>query len=486
MNLFKSFWNWLRPDAGTALPPPPPGTGDRGQASISAGVARANHVDLQNLSRQTKKMMTWLLVLAVAGFILLLLLSTKQEDSFYFLAWSSIAAGAALVVGGALGLLFGLPTANTTVITTTAATSTSAPQSSVGTPAPSSGTPTTNPSAAQTETSSATGTTGATATGPSFDSADIGYRESTSLEQVADWLTKIIIGLTLTQYDSWEAKFERLATNLTNALFYGPATSVTIPPPSPVPGGLLLAFYSIIGFIVSYLWMRRFFILEMVSARREAREAMALRGVAAEQAANLRLQEERLLAEQAAQRRAEQLELERQMEAARARGLAAATPEAAVTPTANVDALKGVFMKAQLLLSPDSKGFSALTALVSELPEPAPQPDDPWRGKFGGQSSAGGATLEAIVSPTSNPTLFKVDLVVRGGRSHGPGTKVIYFLHPTFGLEPRVSILGADGRAPLELYAWGAFTVGALLEDGTKLELNLATLAGAPDLFRSR
>jgi hypothetical protein len=34
--------------------------------------------------------------------------------------------------------------------------------------------------------------------------------------------------------------------------------------------------------------------------------------------------------------------------------------------------------------------------------------------------------------------------------------------------------------------ASGAFTVGALLEDGTTLELNLAELSEAPKTFRER
>lgn len=483
MNRFTSLWRRLRGTADRVQPLPSAGggAGTGGGTGPGSGGAASRQTDLLNLSKQTKKMMSWLIGLAAAGFLLLIMLAGKQENAPYFLAWSLIAAGAAMVVGGALGLLFGLPTASTVVLTPPAP---NVAQTNAASPLGGGALPAANTAAGQTETTTATGA-GASAA-PSFDPASLGYRESTSLEQVADWLTKIIIGLTLTQYDSWEAKFERLATNLTTALFYGPGVSDTAAPPSPVPGGLLLAFYSIIGFILSYLWMRRFFILEMVTARRDAIEAMTLRGAAAEQRANLKLQEERQLAEHDATRRREQLELDRQMRGARARGLAAPTPEAAAAPSISMDDLKGVLQKAQLLLPSDSKGFAGLTALVAALPEPPPEPDDPWRGKFGGQPSAAGATLEATVSPTSNPTIFKVDLVVRGGRSHGAGTKVLYFLHPTFGLEPRVSILGADDRAPLELYAWGAFTVGALLEDGTKLELNLATLTGAPDLFRTR
>jgi hypothetical protein len=66
------------------------------------------------------------------------------------------------------------------------------------------------------------------------------------------------------------------------------------------------------------------------------------------------------------------------------------------------------------------------------------------------------------------------------------GTTAVFFLHPTFGKAVRSVAFGIDGRAPLQLFAYGAFTVGVLLQDGTTLELNLATLPGVPDIFRSR
>src|SRR5205085_2748028 len=124
-----------------------------------------------------------------------------------------------------------------------------------------------------------------------------GFRDSTSLEQVADWLTKIIVGLTLTQYSAWEQKFDNLSRNLTEGLL-GPAPlpqlcetllrgtapaaraavrasdACATSPAAAVPGGLILALYAIAGFLISYLWMRRYFILEMVIARREARAAL--------------------------------------------------------------------------------------------------------------------------------------------------------------------------------------------------------------------
>ena len=64
------------------------------------------------------------------------------------------------------------------------------------------------------------------------------------------------------------------------------------------------------------------------------------------------------------------------------------------------------------------------------------------------------------------------------------GQKALFFLHPTFGRDPRAVSFGPDGRAILPLIAYGAFTVGVLLESGEKLELNLAEVADAPPMFR--
>jgi hypothetical protein len=96
--------------------------------------------------------------------------------------------------------------------------------------------------------------------------------------------------------------------------------------------------------------------------------------------------------------------------------------------------------------------------------------------------------IEATVSPlVQDPQFFKVELrtvaETAARAAQLQGTKVLYFLHPTFGNQPRVSYFGADGTAPLELFAYGAFTVGALLDDGSRLELNLAAVPGAPARF---
>lgn len=436
--------------------------------------------ELRSIARQSEHAMRLLIGIGIFALALLLAWAlTREGERLRVLAWSFMAAFAALTIGGALGLLFGLPTAQT---------------GSIG------------------------------ADGKGRDN-DLGYRESTSLEQIADWLTKILIGLTLTQFASWEARFTQLARNLTETLFgspphsyecmilqlaaplsadkiaAGPICRVTV---SPIPGGVLLALYAVIGFLVSYLWMRRYFIHELVSATEEARALRQQTKEVISAATDVQVEAARKQAELEAEihvglaatqaeedkRIAELAALEKEVDSARAKGLAPTTADPASSPQPSVPQLQEIIMKGQLLLPAGSKGAETVATIGASIADPPPDLEDPWRSKFGSSPKSNGIVLEAVVTETRDPNTFRIELAVRAQSATKTGnligTKAIYYLHPTFGSDARVSTFGSDGRAPLQIYAWGAFTVGVVTEDGTTLELNLATLEGAPDLFRMR
>jgi MinD-like ATPase involved in chromosome partitioning or flagellar assembly len=113
-------------------------------------------------------------------------------------------------------------------------------------------------------------------------------------------------------------------------------------------------------------------------------------------------------------------------------------------------------------------------------------PDDPQKGQFGGKSALNGRRLSASVSTISDDWFaihFEVD---------SPGTatplagEVVFHLHPTFSPDV-VRVEAQDGRAMLDLQAWGAFTVGVIADEGaTRLELDLAKDSGFPRVFRER
>jgi hypothetical protein len=108
---------------------------------------------------------------------------------------------------------------------------------------------------------------------------------------------------------------------------------------------------------------------------------------------------------------------------------------------------------------------------------PGSEPDDPWKGVFGGSPSANGRVLEATLTPLSPDwELVTIALLVKSTDPKKPlAGAVQFFLHPTIGnAKPVVAV--RDGEARLSLVTYGAFTVGALVDGGaTRLELDLAS-----------
>jgi hypothetical protein len=121
----------------------------------------------------TQRAINTVLALCAFGIVTLLALAFQMGASGYsFFTWSVLSALGSTLAGGAVGLLFALP--------------------------------------ARRQDPRGTNLDGAVGTS--------GYEESTSLEQIADWLTKIIVGLTLTQFTTWAAAFDRLSLRLTHDL----------------------------------------------------------------------------------------------------------------------------------------------------------------------------------------------------------------------------------------------------------------------------
>ncbi|HEX2781365.1 MAG TPA: pYEATS domain-containing protein, partial [Gemmatimonadaceae bacterium] len=112
-------------------------------------------------------------------------------------------------------------------------------------------------------------------------------------------------------------------------------------------------------------------------------------------------------------------------------------------------------------------------------------PDDPRKDMFGGRSVANGRTISATVTPIKGDRdWFDVEIDVRPTPGAPPvAGEVTFYLHPTFN-PPIKLVVAHDGVASLSLVSYGAFTVGAIADDGaTELEFDLATIEGAPKRF---
>lgn len=298
-------------------------------------------------------------------------------------------AAAAVLVGGLFGFLFGIPRTS---------------QSPTAPPAPGIPGP------------------GGVALGSSTSGRE--YQPNTNLEQISDWLTKILVGVGLIQVRAISDKLYAISGGVAAALSDTANHSFAL---------AFILFYSVSGFLLAYLWTR----LYLPGAFRNAdRELETLKA------------------------RVEQVDLRSRDAQATSLGTGKGEPEAAVkellaasgglAPNSD-DPWKGLFggksinndrqLQAEVTPIPGSSGLYAIHLTVRPL------------------------------HPETNP--------LRG--------VIQFFLHQTFKDDKPVVTVGPNGMAELNLKAWGAFTVGAIADGGqTKLELDLSELETAPEEFRSR
>jgi hypothetical protein len=119
------------------------------------------------------------------------------------------------------------------------------------------------------------------------DDAGASYRANTNLEQISDWLTKILVGVGLVQFTAFAAKFGDLVDFLGPALGGGDQGTAF--------AGAILVLFSIGGFLSFYLFTR----IYLPRAFAQADRGMVLRVVRkeiAQVAATQRAQEEKDIA----------------------------------------------------------------------------------------------------------------------------------------------------------------------------------------------
>ena len=112
--------------------------------------------------------------------------------------------------------------------------------------------------------------------------------------------------------------------------------------------------------------------------------------------------------------------------------------------------------------------------------------DDPNRGHFGLKAFSNQKLLTATIVPSSK-NWFKVRITVLSVDASKPlKGNVQFVLHPSY--EPkRIKVQASDGVASLEVDAYGAYTIGAIVKmDDTALELDLKTIPGGSRKFYKR
>lgn len=174
---------------------------------------------LLSKARKDQPWSDWLITSNLVGILAMLALSFRSDRWVESIAAGILVSGAALMTGAIAGFLFGIPRAAQ------------------------------DPTASSVKDSR-------------FDAV---YQVNTNLEQISDWLTKIIVGVGLIQISVIPARFMGIADYIATA-FGSP----------PVPSSLVAAsllFLGLSGFLSSYLWTRLLLMLEFTKVDRAARQS---------------------------------------------------------------------------------------------------------------------------------------------------------------------------------------------------------------------
>jgi hypothetical protein len=150
---------------------------------------------------------------------------------------------------------------------------------------------------------------------------------------------------------------------------------------------------------------------------------------------------------------------------------------------------------------PDSSGLSHAVPAAPDRGHPSSadmpadavtDPEDPNKGEFGGKPLANGRKLFADVKPfPGSSDLFRIRASVVSVDPTRPlidDTTVTFYLHYTFPQRENRQLV-KNGVATLECVAWGAFTLGVVVQEAqdTRLELDLSKdVPDAPVAFTSR
>lgn len=341
-----------------------------------------------------------------------------------------------------------------------------------------------------------------------------GFTHNTNLEQISDWLTKIVVGIGLVESQSIGIAFQGLSRQV--ALEWGLGAN------GAASAGFVLLASLLFGFIGFYIWTRTAFVYYLehnetaVAAERRDREAAERRAHQAEaDAARAKQQAEqaRQQAEQAERdieaARLRNAEAERQAKEAQAQAEAAARQaeeserqtqeakkqtQAAQRQSAVYSRMAGYLNSGSIVplqvLEQDYtedwlKKFDEIVENPAERSVPSmgiELESDPNLGQFGGAAIARDRELTAQVQPLdADGSAYAITIHVRSLDAAQPLTgKVTIHLHPAFPSAVR-EVPVVNGEAELRIVASGVFTVGAEADDGaTRLELNLANLTNPP------
>lgn len=282
-------------------------------------------------------------------------------------------------------------------------------------------------------------------------STDVTYRPSNNLEQVSDWLTKILIGVGLVELTKLRGALRELGSSV--------ATSIAgTPTGTNVVTEVVVVTFVVLGFLVSFLWTRIYYGRLQTLADNDI--INRLRG---------QVRQER----KEKQQEREEKEKARKVVQKMRRG---EIPENAATrPADRTRAQK-------------PEGHAWNPGVLEKIEEfenlPKRWDNDPGATFFGRlRQEDDGRRLEAEMILDVRDALM-ISLRVRRVSGKPLEGTVAFLLHPTFN-QPVVYAEASGEVAEVTISSAGWFTAVAIADGGdTKLAYNLSELPGAPAWFK--
>lgn len=284
------------------------------------------------------------------------------------------------------------------------------------------------------------------------------FKYNDNLVQISDWLTKIIVGVGLTQLNIIPGKVLQLG-DLLSVNFGEGAWGRN--------AALALIFYFLLfGFLIIYFWTRTDFTNIMKKTDDDINEVKE---------ENKKIKEEKQ-------------EVEDQK-----RKLEILTDSITANRTKELVEQSLFVSDAYTIEQLKNDCSDTLKVAVDQLKEkvrdvlknkPVNIKDDLQKDRWGGKAENNGKQISASVSDSKESGFYDI-LITVSNKISELNVPVAIFVHDTFGFPDNVLYVkpNSNGVAQITLTAYEAFAIGALFADGTELELDLNEQLGYPQGF---
>lgn len=283
-------------------------------------------------------------------------------------------------------------------------------------------------------------------------SAILKYNDN--LVQISDWLTKIIVGVSLTQIGAIPGKVKSLGECLKwnfGGDDWGRNASLAV-----------VFYFFLFGFLMIYFWTRTGFTIIMKYVDDDLQQKVDSLEVILKQTDENKQKFEKLADSEVASKTKELVNHSRV--ASDANSIEQLKKDSTETLKVALDQLKE---KVKEVLKN----------------KPVKTKDDLQKGRWGGKAENNGKQISASVSRSKASSFYDISIAV-SDKTKGLDVPVAIFIHDSFVFPDDVIYVNPEnGVAKVTLTAYEAFTVGALFADDTELELDLNEQKGYPEGF---